>query len=93
MKLNFQGEAALQVLVGQSCGSAPFSRSARAAWLAESGCGHLKARTSLRSFWRKFGRRGSAALPSWRVARPRIHPAFLIFDFTFFIFRASHRRR
>jgi len=63
MNLNFQGRVALQILVGQSCGSASFSPSARAAWLTESGRGNPKARTSLRSFCQKFGRRGSAALP------------------------------
>jgi hypothetical protein len=63
MKMNSSGRAALPILVGQSCRSAPFSPSASAARLTESGCDNLKARTSLRSFWRKFGRRGSAALP------------------------------
>jgi dienelactone hydrolase len=44
--------------VGQSCRSAPISPPASAATLAEP-----QARTSLCSFWRKFGRRGNAALP------------------------------
>ena len=41
----------------------PFSPSASVARLTESGRATPQARTSLRLFWRKFGRRGSAALP------------------------------
>ena len=77
MKINSSGGAALPrgldfgrhrsatvpILVGQSCRYAPFSPSASAAQLTESGRGNRKVRTSLRSFWRKFGRRSSAALP------------------------------
>ena len=53
--------------VGQSCGSAPISPSASAAILAET-----RAKTSSGSFWRKFGRRGSAALPWKPITRSEI---------------------
>jgi len=49
-------------MVGQTCRFAPISPPASAAMLAEHD-GDAHATTSLRSFWWKFGRRGSTALP------------------------------
>src|ERR1019366_1308172 len=46
-------------MVGQTCRFAQISPPASAAMLAEP-WGYTHARTSLRSFWWKFGRRGSA---------------------------------